>query len=83
MFYKSSRATLINAVMRYVNIRSNVSKLEIITSNFTKSRTPSEVVWKNFIYLQNSNIEKSIKMAASGDNFFSKYSSMAVSQRQL
>ena len=50
MLYKSSRSTLLNAVMKYLNFRSSGSKLETITNKFTKSRTPSEVFFEEFHY---------------------------------
>ena len=48
MFYKSSRGTLINAVMKYLNFQSSASKLE--SCKFAKTRTPSEVVFEEFHY---------------------------------
>ena len=42
MIYKSSYSVLINAVMKYLNFRSNGSKLESVTYKFTKNHTPSQ-----------------------------------------
>ena len=84
MFSKSSRATLINAVMKYLNFRSSASKLESITCKFTKSRTPSEVVFEEFHYKCRTAILKNAsRWLLLGTTLFSKYSSMAASQRQL
>ena len=71
MFYKISRSTLINAVIKYLNFRRSASKLESIACKFTKSRIPSEVFffWRISLQVQNNDIEKCIEMAASGDNF--------------
>ena len=48
VFFKSSRSTLINAVIKYLNFHSSASKLESIKCKFTKSRTPSEVFFEEF-----------------------------------
>ena len=48
VFYKSTRSTSINSVMKYLNFRSSVAKLESITCMFTRVCTPSEVFFKNF-----------------------------------
>ena len=42
LIYKSICSELIDAVMEYINFRSSGSKLENITYNFTKNRTPSQ-----------------------------------------
>ena len=84
MFSKSSRATLINAVMKYLNFRNSASKLESITCKFTKSRTPSEVVLEEFHYKCRTAILKNAsRWLLLGTTLFSKYFSMAASQRQL
>ena len=59
VFYKSSCSSLINTVMKYLNFRSNGSKLESVIWKFTKNRTPSQVFSKN------SYIENCLSMAAS------------------
>ena len=84
MFYKSSSSTLINAVMKYSNFRSSASKLESITCKFTKSRTPSEVFFEEFNYKCRAAILKNAsRWLLLGTTLFSKYSSMAASQRHL
>ena len=84
VFYKSSRSTLINAVMKYLNFRSSASKLESITCKFTKSRTPSEVVFEEFHYKCRTAILKNAsRWLVVGTTLFSKYSPMAASQRLL
>ena len=84
VFYKSSRSTLINAVMKYLNFRSSASKLETITCKFTKSRTLSEVFFEEFHYKCRTAILKNAsRWLLLGTTLFSKYSSMAASQRQL
>ena len=50
VFLKSSRSTLINVVMKYLNFHSSTSKLESIKCKFTKRRTPSEVFSGEFHY---------------------------------
>ena len=82
MFYKSSRGTLINAVMKYLNFQSSASKLE--SCKFAKTRTPSEVVFEEFHYKGRTAVLKNAsRWLLLGTTLFSKYSSMAGSQRQL
>ena len=82
MFYKSSRGTLINAVMKYLNFQSSASKLE--SCKFAKTRTPSEVVFEEFHYKCRTAILKNAsRWLLLGATLFSKYSSMAAFQRQL
>ena len=84
VFYKSCSSTLINAVMKYSNFRSSASKLESITCKFTKSRTLSDVFFEDFHYKCRTAILKNAsRWLLLGTSLFSKYSSMAVSQRQL
>ena len=76
---QKQRAT-INAVMKYLS----ASKLESITCKFTKSRTPSEVVFEEFHYKCRTAILKNAsRWLLLGTTLFSKYSSMAAFQRQL
>ena len=42
VIYESSCWALINAVMKYLNFGNRDSKLESVTCNFTKNRTPSQ-----------------------------------------
>ena len=73
MFYKSSRASLINA-----------SKLESIIFKFTKSHTPPEVVFENFhCKCRTAILKNASRWLLLGTTLFSKYSSMAASQSQL
>ena len=76
MFYKSSRRTLINAVMKYLNFHSSASKLESITCKFTESCTPSEVVFEEFHYKCRTVILKNAsRWLTLRATLFSKYSS--------
>ena len=84
VFYKRSRSTSINAVMKYSNFRSSASKLESITWKFTKSRTGSEVFFEESHYKCRTAILKNTsRWLILGITLFSKYSSIAASQRQL
>ena len=68
----------------YLNFRSSASKLETITCKFTKSRTLSEVFFEEFHYKCRTAILKNAsRWLLLGTTLFSKYSSMAASQRQL
>ena len=70
--------------MKYLNFRSSASKLESITYKFTKSCTPSEVVFEEFDYKCMTAILKNASRGLLlGTTLFSKYSSMAAFQRQL
>ena len=83
VFFKISRATLINAAMKYLNFRSSASKLESITCKFTKSRSPSEVVFEEFHYKCRTAILKNAsRWLLLGTTLFSKYSSMDATQIQ-
>ena len=82
VFYKSSRSTLINAVTKYLNFCSSASKLESITCKFTKSRTPPEVFFEEFHYKCRTAILKNAsRWLLLGTTLFSKYSSVAASQK--
>ena len=82
MFYKSSRA--INARDEIFKLPQQYSKLESITCKFTKSRTPSEVVFEEFHYKCRTAILKNAsRWLLLGTTLFLKYSSMTASQRQL
>ena len=84
VFYKSKCSTLTNAVMKYLNFRSSASKLESITYKFTKSCTPSEVVFEEFHHkCRTAILKNALRWLPLGTTLFSKYSSMAASQRQL
>ena len=84
VFYKSSRSTLISAVMKYLNFRSTTSKLESITWKFTKSHTPSKVFFEEFLCKCRTAILKNAsRWLLLGTTLFSKYSPMAASQRLL
>ena len=84
VFYKSSRASLINAVLKYLNFRSSSSKLESIIFKFTKSHTPPEVVFENFhCKCRTATLKNASRWLLLGTTLFSKYSSMAASQSQL
>ena len=84
MFYRSNRATIINAVMKYLNFHSSASKLKKITCKFTKTRTPSEVVFEEFhCKCRTAILKNASRWLLLGTTLFSKYSSMAASQRQL
>ena len=70
--------------MKYLNFRSSASKLEGIACKFTKSSTPSEVVFEEFHYKCRTAILKNAsRWLLLGTTLFLKYSSMAASQRQL
>ena len=82
VFYKSSRSTLINAVTKYLNFCSSASKSESITCKFTKSRTPPEVFFEEFHYKCSTAILKNAsRWLLLGTTLFSKYSSVAASQK--
>ena len=84
VFYKSSRSTLISAVMKYLNFRSSASKLKSITWKFTKCHTPSKVFFEEFHYKCRTAILKNAsRWLLLGTTLFSKYFSMAAFQRQL
>ena len=70
--------------MKYLNFRSRASRLESITCKFTKSHTPSEVFSEEFHYKCRTAILKNAsRWLLLRTTLFSKYSSMAASQRQL
>ena len=70
--------------MKHLNFHSSASGLENITCKFTKSRNPSEVVFEEFHYKCRTVILKNAsRWLLLGTNLFSKYSSMAASERQL
>ena len=75
---------LINAVMKYLNFRNSASKLKSISCKFTKTRTPSEVVFEEFhCKCRTAILKNASRWLLLGTTLFSKYSSMAASQRQL
>ena len=68
MFYKSSRSTLINTVTKYLNFPSSASKLESIACKFTKSRTPSEILFVEFQYkCRTAILKNSLRWLLMGD----------------
>ena len=72
----------INAVTKYLNFRSSAAKLESITCKYTKIRTPSEVVFEEFHNKSRTAILKNAsRRLLLGTTLFSKYSSMAASQK--
>ena len=84
VIYKSSCSVLINTVMKYLNFRSNGSKLESVSCKFTKNRTPSQYF---FGELHHRCWTAILKIASwwllLGTTLFWKYCWMAASQRQL
>ena len=71
MIYKSSSSALINAV-NYLNFRSGGSKLETLHASLLKIALCHCNFSKNFTISANSDIGKSILIAASDEKFISK-----------
>ena len=84
VFYKSSCSALINAVRKYLNFHSNSSKLVSLTCKLTECHNPSQVFFEEFHYKCRTVILKNAsRWLLLATILFSKYSSMAATQRQL